>query len=399
MRSVLLIAAVLGASGALLGGLGAAAVLAWIGAPTWGWLLGGAVAGVGGGLAGVAGTAALPVPKPPPPPPPLAPALAELRALADGESTMPPHEGEEGPPELMSAIRDTATAIRQKRSRLERQHLDATVDLEQAQARVAKLESALASSRQQYRESLSVQEAFLSRMSHELRTPLNAISGYVEMLLEEVEEPFVDDLRRIRLASLNLTALVTSVLDLTELQSGSYAVRPEPIALAELIRSVVDSTQITADNQRNRLEVEVPANLLVVLDKRMLQSVLFNLVSNACKYTVGGVVRVVVTQDPEAEGGPRVSIRIEDTGIGMTERQIEAAFRPFTQADETSTRRYDGSGVGLAVVKGFVESMDGTVAIDSEPGKGARVTVSLPVEAEARSEDPFGEDEPTMLVR
>ena len=397
VRSVLLIAAALGAFGALVAGLGAAATLSWLGVPTLGWLVGAGLAGIAGAALGGAVTLALPVPRPPPPPPPLAPAVARIRALGEGESVLAA-AADEGPAELMGAIREATDALRLRRTRLEREHLDATLELEQARARVAKLEADLGTARRQYRESLSVQEAFLSRMSHELRTPLNAISGYVEMLLEEADEALVGDLRRIRLASLNLTALVTGVLDLTELQSGSYAVRPEPIALPDLIRAVVDSARITADNQKNKLVVEVDPHLQVTLDKRMLQSILFNLVSNACKYTVGGTVRVAAALEDE-EGAPVVVIRVEDTGIGMTDRQIEAAFRPFTQADETSTRRYDGSGVGLAVVKGFVESMGGRVAIDSQPGKGARVTVTLPTEVGARSEDPFGEDEPTMLVR
>jgi signal transduction histidine kinase len=242
-------------------------------------------------------------------------------------------------------------------------------------------------------------------MSHELRTPLNAISGYAEMLLEEADEAVAPDLRKIRLASLNLTALVTGVLDLTELQSGSYAVRPEPLQVEALVAEVVESARITADNQRNRLEVEVEPRLAVVLDKRMTRSVLFNLVSNACKYTTGGLVRVTAKGAPDGlpgtprEGEASVVFEVIDSGIGMTERQIEAAFRPFSQADETSTRRYDGSGVGLAVVKGFVEAMGGSVAIASEPGKGAHVTVVLPVVAFAREADPLSDDEVTMLLR
>ncbi len=242
-----------------------------------------------------------------------------------------------------------------------------------------------------------VQDVFLSRMSHELRTPLNAVLGYAEMLIEEEEDTEArDDLSRIRSATLNLLAMVTSVLDLTQLHSGDFAVAPESVLVGDVVDQVIDATRLEAESHGDELVVHVEPGLMTHLDRRMLHSILFNLVSNACKYTHRGEIRVRVHPRPNG----KVRIEVADTGIGMTERQVKEAFEPFQQADGTLTRRYDGSGLGLAVVRGFAEAMGGTVNIRSTLGKGATVVVDLPRECEARVPDGiFDEDEPTMLIR
>ena len=244
-------------------------------------------------------------------------------------------------------------------------------------------------------EAMKARDAFLARMSHELRTPLNAVLGYSEMLVEELDDDLRPDAEAIRQAGRHLLGLVTSVLDLTQLQSGQYEVVPEDVALASIVELVVDGASAEAKANKNTLQVEVAPDARAVVDRRMVQSILFNLVHNACKYTASGTVTVRVTADPDL-----CELFVGDTGIGMTERQIEAAFRPFEQADDSTTRQYDGSGLGLAVCRGFAEAMGGRVAIDSAMGKGARVTVTLPAVVMARHADSDeNSDEHTMLVR
>jgi signal transduction histidine kinase len=241
---------------------------------------------------------------------------------------------------------------------------------------------------------MAVRDAFLARMSHELRTPLNAILGYVDLLLDDAEGEAREDLAKVRSAALNLLAIVTTVLDLTQLQSGDYDIQPEPIVVAGLVQQVIDSVRISADTNGNKVESHLEPQLHAILDRRMLQSVLFNLASNACKYTANGTIGISARAS-----GERLLLEVSDTGIGMTPRQVAEAFRPFSQADESLTRRYDGAGLGLSVVRGFVEAMGGEVEIDSAPGKGARVKVSLPLEVLGRIGPGVDEDEPTMLLR
>lgn len=281
----------------------------------------------------------------------------------------------------------------------ERDQLDAELAAERGR-RIA-LETSQADARRRQQSILEAQEAFLARMSHELRTPLNAVNGYCELLLEDAEGPARVDLERIRVAAANLGALVTSVLDLSELQSGDYALRPEVVRLDELVGRVVDASRFVADQQRDTLEVEVERELVVTVDRRMLSSILFHLVSNACKFTLKGTVRIAArSAQTELRGVPSdaLEVVVSDTGIGMTPRQIEAAFQPFSQGDDSFTRRYDGGGVGLAVVNGFVQAMGGEVAITSVPGAGATVKVLLPKEVRPRN-DFLGDDEDTVLLR
>lgn len=240
----------------------------------------------------------------------------------------------------------------------------------------------------------SVRDAFLARMSHELRTPLNAILGYLEMVEEGVVDPDLrEDLARVRSSAMQLRAAVTTVLDLTQLETNAFDVVPEAVDLPELLQDVRESVAAEAAANQNVLQTSIPDGLSVRLDRRMLKSILYNLASNACKYTSGGSVQVEV----EEETG-QIRLVVSDTGIGMTPRQMREAFRPFVQSDSSSTRRYDGAGVGLAVVRGFAEAMGGRVAIESAPGHGSRVEVSLPRQCAPRTAM-HGEDDPTMLVR
>ena len=242
---------------------------------------------------------------------------------------------------------------------------------------------------------LQARDAFLQRMSHELRTPLNAVIGYSDMLVDELDEDLRPDAEAIRQSGRYLLGLVTSVLDLTQLQSGQYEVVPEDVGFNELVTIVVDAARAEAAANQTELVVDVPEAATASVDRRMVQSILFNLVKNACKYTSQGTVTVRVRVDQRG-----TELFVGDTGIGMTERQIEAAFRPFEQADASSTRRYDGSGLGLAVCRGFAEAMGGTIAVDSAMGEGARVTVQLPAVIEARAIDTDEHaDEHTMLLR
>ncbi len=226
--------------------------------------------------------------------------------------------------------------------------------------------------------------AFLARMSHELRTPLNAIIGYSEMITDDLAdgepidpEELQASMDRILGASRRLLGQVQSILDLTQLEAGKYEVIPEPVDLAALVRRIEAMASPIAIENGNTLHFDVSPDLAFVADIRMVEAILSNLVQNACKFTRDGEVRVEI-----GPSGPFALFRVEDNGIGMTPRQIEQASTPFEQADTTATRQYDGSGVGLAVCKGFAELMGGAMIVDSTPGEGATVLVRVPLEVQ-----------------
>jgi signal transduction histidine kinase len=393
VRAVLAIAAAIGAAFATLGGAATVAICQLLGLPAvvtaFGALGGGALCGA----VGVCASLVLPVRRPWDP----SGAVLALRDLLAGraEEVRLPLDA---PEDLLVALRDLAARLAEdRRGALARESdLRETTnkDVRTLKSALKKLQAENDTLEKRFKSSNSVRDAFLARMSHELRTPLNAILGYVELLLDDAMGEARADLDRVRSAALNLLAIVTTVLDLTQLQSGDYDIQPERIVVAGLVQQVVDSVRISADANGNRIVSLLDPQLEGFIDRRMLQSVLFNLASNACKYTASGTITI-----SGRALGDRLLLEVRDTGIGMTQRQIDEAFRPFAQADESLTRRYDGAGLGLSVVRGFVEAMGGEVRIESAPGKGATVTVDLPLEVVGRRASGMDEDEPTMLLR
>ena len=298
------------------------------------------------------------------------------------------------PEELRGALAFLNDALHEERTRAARLDADLRERNDREGAHARRLRARIDSLEAQNAAAIRVRDAFLARMSHELRTPLNAILGYLEMIEEDVEDDDIrEDVSRVRSSARGLLAIVTTVLDLTQLEAGSFEVIPEAIDLVALAQQVHASVEGEARANHNRLDLSIPPGLDVHLDRRMVQSILYNLASNACKYTNDGRVQIRIAQT-----GDRVHITVSDTGIGMTPRQIEEAYRPFGQADVSSTRRYDGAGLGLAVVRGFAEAMGGTIRIASELGKGAEVVVDLPRVCEAKVSG-LDEEEPTMLLR
>jgi PAS domain S-box-containing protein len=227
---------------------------------------------------------------------------------------------------------------------------------------------------------------FLASMSHELRTPLNAIIGYSELLREEAEDralpSFVGDLDRIRGAGRHLLMLINDVLDLSKIEAGRVEIAPAPFPLQRVIDEVTDTVEPLVARRGNRLEVRGPADLGEMhSDEMRIRQVLFNLLSNASKFTEQGTI----TLDVAREDGWMV-FAVSDTGIGMTPEQAAKLFGAFVQADATIAARYGGTGLGLAISRKLCRLLGGDVEVASEPGKGSTFTVRLPVQAPAPSE-------------
>ena len=223
---------------------------------------------------------------------------------------------------------------------------------------------------------------FLASMSHELRTPLNAIIGYSEMLQEEAvdrgQEPFVADLGKINAAGKHLLELINAVLDLSKIEAGRMDLYLEDFDVATLIRDIVGVIQPLAEKNGNRLEVTCAPDAGVMhADMTKLRQAVFNLLSNACKFTERGTVSLMVSR----EAGPTgewLRFTVEDTGIGMTQEQMARLFQEFSQADAATTRRYGGTGLGLALSRRLCRMMGGDVTVESEPGRGSAFTIRLP---------------------
>jgi PAS domain S-box-containing protein len=227
----------------------------------------------------------------------------------------------------------------------------------------------------------SAKSQFLANMSHELRTPLNAIIGYSEMLREEAEDrdldDFVVDLQKIGSAGQHLLRLINDVLDLSKIEAGRMELSVETFDLGRLIDDVVTTALPLAERNGNQLTSECAIEGMMRSDPTRVRQVLLNLLSNACKFTRDGTIRLAARADGDGEGG-WVEIEVRDSGIGMTAEQMGRLFQAFTQAEASTAARYGGTGLGLAISRRFCRMMGGDVDVQSAPGKGTAFTVRLP---------------------
>jgi len=223
---------------------------------------------------------------------------------------------------------------------------------------------------------------FLANMSHELRTPLNAIIGYAEILCEEAKEiepeDLIADVTKIHQAGKHLLGLISDVLDLTKIESGKMNLTVESFELKPLLEEIIEIAKTMAEKRANILTVKLTKSLgKMYSDKIKLRQVLLNLLSNAAKFTENGNIEFSVDYQ-SYQTTQWLIFRVIDEGIGMTEEQQKKLFQPFIQADASTTRRYGGTGLGLALTKEFIEMMGGMIEVSSEFGQGSTFTLSLP---------------------
>jgi len=245
--------------------------------------------------------------------------------------------------------------------------------------------------------------AFLATMSHELRTPLNAIIGYSEILHDEATDlgltEFQEDLERIKSAGKHLLEMIGDILDISKIEAGQVTLYLESIDVAKMVEDVVSTAKPLAEKNSNALAVELGDNLgNMYADLPKIRQILLNLLGNATKFTKDGTITLSVnrvkkeevTDKQETKRLPaRLSsshyliFRVSDTGIGMTEEQLERIFKPFIQADDSTTRRYGGTGLGLAICQRLCERMGAEISVDSKEGEGSIFTVRFPEQVSA----------------
>ena len=228
---------------------------------------------------------------------------------------------------------------------------------------------------------------FVSSVSHELRTPLNAIIGLTEMMVTNAArfgtEKAMEPLKRVNAAGKHLLGLINQVLDLSKIEAGKLELNPESVRLAPLIDEVIGTAGQLAAQNKNSLVVEAQENLgAITADPMRLRQILLNLLSNACKFTKQGEVKLTARKG--ANGDNWIELAVCDTGIGMTPEQQAKLFADFTQADSLTARQFGGTGLGLAISRKLARMMGGDVTLASEPGKGSVFTVRLPGSAESR---------------
>jgi signal transduction histidine kinase/ActR/RegA family two-component response regulator len=229
-----------------------------------------------------------------------------------------------------------------------------------------------------------LKDEFLANMSHELRTPLNAILGMTEALIEKVfgeinqqQQQFLEIIDR---SANHLLSLINDILDLAKIESGQIKVERQPVTIATLCQSSLAFIKQPAYKKRIQLQTKIPENLpLLYADERRIRQVLINLLNNAVKFTPeGGKITLEVSQLSDTDNLSYIRLAVIDTGIGISPDNIKKLFQPFFQIDSALNRQYEGTGLGLPLVKNIVDLHDGKVSIISKEGEGSTFMIDLP---------------------
>ncbi|WP_455375151.1 ATP-binding protein [Kaarinaea lacus] len=230
---------------------------------------------------------------------------------------------------------------------------------------------------------------FLANMSHELRTPLNAMLGYNEMLIEEVvtddNTHYLSDLKKIKIAGQHLLSLIDDILDLSKIEAGKMEINLEHFALKPLIEEVYNTVLPMIDKNNNTFLLDYDDNISIIkADLTKIRQILFNLLSNAGKFTDDGLIKLsVMAEKLDAENWIMFSVR--DTGIGMSREQLNKLFISFSQAEEATQRKYGGTGLGLSITYRLCQLLGGSINVDSVPGVGTTFTVRIPAVVSSHS--------------
>jgi signal transduction histidine kinase len=234
---------------------------------------------------------------------------------------------------------------------------------------------------------------FLAKMSHELRTPLNAVIGYSQILLEDAKDEgdseSISDLLKIHGAGQLLLKLINEILDLSKIEAGKMKLDLQNVSLTGLLDEIIIEAEPLARKNGNLFARRIDPNLGIALcDSSKLKNVVNQLIDNAAKFTEHGKIEIVAERH---HGGPadELVIQVIDTGIGIGKDQLSGLFEKFTVVDDSSTTKYGGTGLGLALSEKLCRLMGGEISVESDLGKGSCFAIRLPLPVDGPAVDPF----------
>jgi signal transduction histidine kinase len=270
--------------------------------------------------------------------------------------------------QLMATLEQQNTALEKSRDTLESE-----VEIRTQELVVAR-DSALTASRHK--------SEFLANISHELRTPLQAIIGYNDLVREDLElecmDAQVDDLNKSIRSANNLLALINNVLDLSKIEAGKMDLYLKAVNIENLVKEALDTVLPMANTNDNELKVNIGSlSSTLYVDRQKLLQIFLNLLSNACKFTKNGVITFDIHNDKHF-----LYFSVSDTGVGIEQSKLDFIFEQFTQVDGSQTRRFEGTGLGMAITQNFCQLMGSTITVESKLGIGSVFKVKQPLQTE-----------------